>query len=36
MSNLNLYSFVTIFLLSGGGLASLAIWYWMGRRTLRR
>ena len=29
MSNLDLYSFITIALISVGGFASLAIWYWL-------
>lgn len=36
MSNLDLYSFITIGLISVGGFASLAIWYWLGRRPLRQ
>ena len=36
MSNLDLYNFITIALISVGGFASLAIWYWLGRRPLRQ
>lgn len=36
MSSLNLYSLVTIFLLFVGGIASLAFWYWIGRRPLKQ
>ncbi|MCP3874667.1 MAG: hypothetical protein GY699_16115 [Desulfobacteraceae bacterium] len=36
MSNLDLYSVITIALISVGGFASLAIWYWLGRRPLRQ
>ena len=36
MSNFELYSFITIALISVGGSASLAIWYWLGRRPLKQ
>ena len=36
MSNLELYSVITIALISVGGSASLAIWYWLGRRPLKQ
>ena len=36
MSNLDLYSFITIALILVGGFASLAIWYWLGRRLLKQ
>ena len=36
MSNLDLYSVITIALISVGGSASLAIWYWLGRRPLKQ
>ncbi len=36
MSNLELYSVITIALISVGGFASLAIWYWLGRRPLKQ
>lgn len=36
MSNLELYSVITIALISVGGFASLAIWYWLGRRSLKQ
>ena len=36
MPNLDLYSVITIALISVGGSASLAIWYWLGRRPLKQ
>lgn len=36
MSNLNLYSLFTILFLILTALTSLSIWYWLGRRQMKR
>lgn len=35
MSNIDVYSFITVLLLLGSGLASLSLWYWSGRRPIK-